>query len=134
MPKIIMHVVHKKIGFKKKLAYMLVPYRYSTLSDADVIKMASDDSGITQSQIEQCLVALEKQLEQMLLNGHSIDLGPLGIMRFVIGGKAPENADDVTTDLVKRRRILLKPSKEFREAIKKVSIEVINELPNPAEP
>ena len=61
----------------------------------------------------------------LVCNGHSIDLGPLGTIRFGIRCKSVGDAEDVSTDLIYRRRLLLKPSKALQEAIKKVNIEIV---------
>ncbi len=125
MPKILFSAHRQAVGFNKRQAIVMRPMRYSTLDDSEVIKMAADDSGITESQIEQCLTALENQVEQLVCNGHSIDLGPLGTIRFGIRCKSVGDAEDVSTDLIYRRRLLLKPSKALQEAIKKVNIEIV---------
>ena len=66
MPKILFSAHRQAVGYNKRQAIVMRPMRYSTLDDTEVIKMAADDSGITESQIEQCLTALENQVEQPL--------------------------------------------------------------------
>ena len=127
MGHIIFNAQKQKIGFNKKVAYVVKPFRYSTLSDEDVAQMASDDSGITVSQIEQCLAALEKQIRQLVLNGHSIMLGPLGSLRFSESAKSVEDKEDYSVDLIKRRRILFKPSKKLMQEIRKVKKTIVVE-------
>ena len=125
MGHIIFNAQKQKIGFNKKVAYVIKPFRYSTLSDEDVAQMASDDSGITVSQIEQCLAALEKQIRKLVLNGHSIMLGPLGSLRFSESAKSVEDKEDYSVDLIKRRRILFKPSKKLMQEIRKVKKTIV---------
>ncbi len=127
MGHIIFNARLQRIGFAHKNAYIVKPFRYSTLSDEDVAQMASDDSGITVSQIEQCLAALEKQIRQLVLNGHSIMLGPLGSLRFSESVKSVADAEDISVDLIKRRRILFKPSKKLMQEIRKVKKTVVVE-------
>ena len=127
MGHIIFNAQKQKIGFNKKVAYVIKPFRYSTLSDEDVAQMASDDSGITVSQIEQCLAALEKQIRQLVLNGHSIMLGPLGSLRFSESAKSVEDKEDYSVDLIRRRRILFKPSKKLMQEIRKVKKTIVVE-------
>ena len=129
MGHIIFNAQKQKIGLNKKVAYVIKPFRYSTLSDEDVAQMASDDSGITVSQIEQCLAALEKQIRQLVLNGHSIMLGPLGSLRFSESAKSVEDKEDYSVDLIKRRRILFKPSKKLMQEIRKVKKTIVVESP-----
>ena len=117
----------QRIGYAHKNSYVIKPFRYSTLSDEDVAQMASDDSGITVSQIEQCLAALEKQIRQLVLNGHSIMLGPLGSLRFSESAKSVEDKEDYSVDLIKRRRILFKPSKKLMQEIRKVKKTIVVE-------
>ena len=74
-----------------------------------------------------CLTALEKQVEQLVCNGHSVELGPLGTLRFGIRCKAVENPEDVSVDLIRRRRLLLTPSVELKEAMRKVNVEIVTE-------
>lgn len=61
-------------------------------------------------------------MEELLLNGHSIQLGQLGTLRFSMNCKASESAEEVSADKVLRRKILLYPSAKLKQALERVSL------------
>lgn len=75
--------------------------------------------------------AIMLQVKELLLNGHGIQLGDLGTFRFSIKCKSVDNAEDISVNNVKRRRIIFTPSSDMRNAIKRVKMEI---EPMPVEP
>jgi len=115
----------QKTGLQKKIAYVTRAVRYSTISKDDLAQFASADSGISRAQLLASFEALQQEIEQMLLNGHSIQLGDMGTLRFSISCKTVENREDLSTDLVRARRILFQPSPRLKQEIKNVRFETV---------
>ena len=111
----------QKIGFNKKVAYVTRAVRYSTIQANDLIAMASNDTGISRAMVKAVFEGLLQEIEQMVLNGHSIQLGELGTLKFSISCKSVEDKEDLSTDLVKRRRIIFQPSTRLKNAVNRVN-------------
>lgn len=67
-------------------------------------------------------VAIATQIEELLLNGHSIELSGLGTMRMSVSCKAVENYDDVSSTNVHTRRILFTPCVALKSKMNMVNI------------
>ncbi|MBQ9361852.1 MAG: HU family DNA-binding protein [Bacteroidaceae bacterium] len=85
--------------------------------------MASNDTGISRAMVKAVFEGLIQEIEQMVLNGHTIQLGELGTLKFSISCKSVEDKDDLSTDLIKRRRILFQPSTRLKTAVKNVQFQ-----------
>lgn len=126
------------IRFRKELIYVaysgeykwqLRPVRYSTLGRAETIKLAAQDSGITESQLEQAFDAFAHEIEQLLCNGHSLDLSELGKLYLNIKAKAVENAENVSAELIRYCHLMLTPTKQFKEEMKQIK-HIIEPVPD----
>lgn len=117
------------IGYKKKMMFITKAVRYSVINDNELIEHASIDSGVPSAMLKASYEALLVQIKELLLNGHSIQLGDLGTFQFSVSCQAVADKEDVGCDLVKRRRVLFRPSKKMRDLIKNVKfkMESINE-------
>lgn len=76
-----------------------------------------------------------KQIEEMLLNGHSIKQPNLGTLRFSLSAKARKTVEEAGATAVYRRRIIFTPSVHLKEAIRSTSLNVVqvNETITPPE-
>ena len=85
--------------------------------------MASNDTGISRAMVKAVFEGLIQEIEQMVLNGHTIQLGELGTLKFSISCKSVEDKEDLSTDLIKRRRILFQPSSRLKTAVNNVQFQ-----------
>ena len=117
------------VGYKKKMMYVTKAARYSTIGRDELIEHASQDSSVPAAMLGASYDALFVQIKELLLNGHSIQLGDLGTLRFGISAQAVADKEDVGADLVKSRRILFRPSSKLRRLINAVNfkLESIND-------
>jgi predicted histone-like DNA-binding protein len=121
-------IAHKqKIGFNKKVAYVLRPWRYSTIRKEELYDMAAQDSGLNVEQLKAASEAVLAEIQQLLTNGHGLELGRLGKIRLVVNAKTVEDAEDVSTDLIRRQRIVLTPSPELKAEMLRTKINVVVE-------
>lgn len=103
-----------------RASWRLSPYRYSTFNRAYFVAMAAADAGITEEQMSAALRAYQTQFDQLLLNGHSLQMEGLGNFRLSCSMSTAEDVEDVNMDLFKRLRVVLRPSKELSNEIKSV--------------
>ena len=68
----------QRVGYAKADKYITSPVRYSTISTEDLLKYASQNSGIPKAQMMAAFYAINQQVEQFILNGHTLQLGTLG--------------------------------------------------------
>lgn len=109
-----------KFRNNNNLAWRLSPYRYSTFNRGYFVSMAAADAGITEEQMSAALRAYQTQFDQLVLNGHSIQLEGLGNFRLSCSMKVAGDVQDISMDLFKRLRVILRPSKELSNEIKSV--------------
>ncbi len=83
--------------------------------------MASNDTGISRAMVKAVFEGLIQEIEQMVLNGHSIQLGEMGTLKFSVSCKSVEDKEDLSTDLIKRRRIIFQPSARLKSAVNRVN-------------
>lgn len=114
----------KKVGFLQETAYVTHPIRYSTLRKRDVVRMASEDSGVSEAIIGSVYTALEKQINQMVCNGHTVYWPGIGYLRLGLSARAVQNKENVSTNLVRRVKLTLQPAAELRDALKEAHFEI----------
>lgn len=131
------HTTHTLMGKVKLIAqkqrvacidkemYVLRPERYSLIDSDELIEMAAHDAGIQETQIAAAYLATVKQIEQLVLNGHSVRLGKIGILSLGVKAKAVEKKDDISVGNVKTVRLMLKPSTYLRQKIEDLSFSTV---------
>lgn len=107
---------------KNRDYYRLAPVRYTTFDRNYFVEMAANDAGITEEQMNAALRAYQTQFDQLLLNGHSIELAGLGNFRLSMSFKAKANLEDINIDDdFKRLRVVLRCSKDLRDDLKSIN-------------
>ncbi len=107
---------------KGRNEYRLAPVRYTTFDRNYFVEMAANDAGITEEQMNAALRAYQTQFDQLLLNGHSIELGGLGNFRLSMSFDAVDNIEDINIDeRFNRLRVVLRCSKELRDDMKSIN-------------
>ena len=95
---------------------------YSTITTRELCQLAADDSHVERSEVEYVLNAIVKQIEELALNGHTIEIPELGHISIAADTRTVENFDEVSTNLVERLRLNLRVSKEIRESLTHVTL------------
>lgn len=88
----------QKIAMKKKEMYVTRAVRYSTISKKALAEMMATDTGLPRGVVLGVWAAVEKQMIQMVMNGHGINLENLGIFAPDINAKAVGNAPQPTPE------------------------------------
>lgn len=113
---------YQKLAAQEKNAYVSRHRIFSKIPSAEVVQHASRASGIPEAIMGASFVAIATQIEELLLNGHSIELSGLGTMRMSVSCKAVENYDDVSSTNVHTRRILFTPCVALKSKMNMVNI------------
>ena len=116
----------QKVGVNKKIAYVARVVRYSTISGKEVAEHASADTGVNLGTIRATGYALAHQIKQMLMNGHAVEFPGLGFFYLALSAKVTENAEDVSADLIRRKRIRFRLKDELQtELQRRVKVDIV---------
>lgn len=107
----------RRIGFMDADKYITSAVRYSNISSEDLIKFASENSGISKAQMSACFYALNQQMEQFILNGHGLILGTLGTFYLGLRSKAVDNSESAGAEAVKSLSLRFRQSKKVHDML-----------------
>ena len=114
-------ISERTCGLDKKQRFYTSPNRASVIDDEQLIKMASDDSGIRIEQIAAVYRSLFVQVRELVCNGHSVQLGDLGTLRFTLHAKIYEEKGDAGGMAVQKKRVIFLASKIMRQKLAEVN-------------
>lgn len=130
----------QNIAMKKKDMYVTRAVRYSTISKKALAEMMATDTGLPRGVVLAVWAAVEKQMVQMVMNGHGINLEGLGIFAPDINAfavnDAPQKAPDGTMipvvewlkaygyTQVYRRKFRFYPDKALWRKLQRVELEL----------
>lgn len=124
MSAITVKIRRQRVGvMNNKEMYVAHPVRYTQIGEHQLIDMAAKDSGLSEAQVAAALYALEVQIEELLLEGHSVDFGVLGSFRVLMDCKAKEFREDMNARCITRRRILYRPSSRIKTKLNNARVE-----------
>ena len=124
MAKLQVSVSHQRVHVNEnRKMYVAHMVRYSMISLEQLIQMAATDSGMSESNVAAALYALATQVEELVLTGHSVDLGVLGILRASFSCKAKERIEDLDYTCITRRRFIFTPSDRLKTALYNAHVE-----------
>ena len=90
---------------------------YTKIGYDELVEHIAKDSGMSEAAVEGAVRSILKQVEEMVLNGHTICIKDFGTLKVSISAKAPEDPDEAGAQQVYRRRLLYFPSERIREEI-----------------
>lgn len=125
MGKFIINAVKQRIACIDKEMYVMRPSHYSLIETDELVKMAASDAGVQETQIAAAYLAIVKQIEQMVLNGHAVRLGKIGIIRLTLHGKAVEKKEDVSVGNINSVTLNLRPSSYLKDCIANLSFATV---------
>lgn len=118
--------VYQRVAMAKRDAYVMRVDKSVIIPQEDIVDFAARDSGLRREQILAVLMSFEKQVRQMVLNGHYVKLGILGNIGFKLNAHATEQATQAGTAMVYRRTLSYRASKPLAKAWEQVSFELSN--------
>lgn len=105
------------VGFKGRDLYVAHTNPGPKIKMEEMIRLAAEDSGMTESMVAASFYALSKQFEQMLMNGHTLQCGVFGTFRTSFSCKATEERSDMSASNISRRRIIYTASPRVKNAL-----------------
>lgn len=105
---------HQLIGGINEQRYVTAPVRYSNISSDELIKYASEASGIAKAQMAASFYAIAQQMEFFILNGHGLVLGNLGNFYLSLDTKATTTEEAAGASAVKRICVRFRQSKKLQ--------------------
>ncbi|MDD3286105.1 MAG: hypothetical protein PHY75_07915 [Bacteroidales bacterium] len=112
----------RNVFLNKELQEKYMPkMQIETIADFEMIaQMIEKKSSMSRGDILGVLAELETTILWMLENGHPVSLGLLGTFYPAIEVQMVDSPELVTRNLIKRFKIIFKPSKFFKERFRKV--------------
>lgn len=98
------------------------PVRYSTVKGEELVSYAAQSSHVPESTLTACTLAMREAIAYFVLNGHHVDLGKFGILGVRSRQRSAEDAEEISSRLVRSMTIGFTPSKEIKEAIAQIRI------------
>ena len=90
---------------------------YSKIGFNTLVKHVAADSGMSEAACEGAIRSIFKQVEEMVLNGHTISIKQLGTLKMSFSAKAPLISDEAGAKQIYRRRLLYYPSPIIKDEI-----------------
>lgn len=113
-----------------KKGYTLRPLRLSTIDEHELARHVEADSGIDHARVEYIMASVVKQLREMVLNGHKVELSELGTIGLTCRASGSESESEVTVkNNVKTLQFTFRPSARLREQLKNVHLQQTDERP-----
>ena len=122
MGKIRLKTSLQKLIAQDKNAYVSRMVTFSRIPTDEVIQHASRASGIPEPIMGAAFTAIAIQVEELVLNGHAVSLGSLGTVRMGVSCKSAKTPEEVTSNNVRRRKLILSPSVSLKGKMNQVNI------------
>lgn len=109
-----------------KKGYSLRPQRLTTIDGRELAMHVEMDSGIDHARVEYIIASVVKQVKEMVLNGHKVELGDLGVIGLTCQGTGSERQKDVTVKKnVKGLKFTFRPSALLKEKMSRVEMTLV---------
>lgn len=114
-----------KLGpHKGEEMYVMKVDHYSTLGAEKIIRYASETSNIPKAVLRASWKALGSVITAWVLEGHIVEVPGLGNIRAEVRAKAQSKAEDVTESDILRRKLILTPTKEIKDALNATPVRI----------
>lgn len=122
MAKIWLKTKLQNLAMKKKEAYVTRSITLPRIDNDQLLERAAANSGIRRATVFSAAEAIFNEMENFLLNGHSIEVKPLGTFRFGINAKATDTEAEAGAGQVYRRKIHYRPAKDLWRKLQQVTL------------
>ena len=114
-----------KLGpHKGEEMYVMKVDHHSAVGAEKIIRYASEICGIPKASLRQAWEALGSVITAWVLEGHIVEIPGLGNIRAEVRAKAQSKAEDVSESDIFRRKLLLTPTKEIKDAINATPVRI----------
>ena len=120
MPAVILNCKKQKTQLTVDERFVTRVVRYNTISSDVFLKHVAADSGLSEAVASVAIGAINKQIKQMLLNGHSFPIGNLFYLRYGFNCRANTTLNGVTARDIYNQRIICRPTKNMTTKLREV--------------
>ena len=117
----------QRIAYLDSEFFLTSSEHYSQIGAEEIIEYSSENSGIPKAQMASAFYALNQQIRQFLLNGHSLELPLLGSLYLSVNAKAAETEEEAGAKAVTRISVKFRQCKKLRELINS-NVHLVNML------
>lgn len=121
MAKIWLRTKLQNLAMKKKEAYVTRTVTFPPIDKDQLLERAADNSGIRRGVIYAAADAITNEIQNFLVNGHSVEVPLLGHFRFGINAKATNTEKEAGASQVYRRKIHYTPNKAIWRTLQQVN-------------
>lgn len=113
-------VVAKTNPLNGKNKFYAQPELYSQISKEDIVEAAQRNTSIPRAYLDMAYDALINEVENFVMNGHSVQIPNLGTISCRINGSGADSRDTFTTELIKKVGFTFLPDPYIKKLLKKV--------------
>lgn len=114
-----------KVGEHKGENMFVMKVDHYGVFDADkIIKYVNETQCIPKAQLRAAWEALGDAICTWTLEGHIVEIPGLGNIRAEVRASARKHASDVSTNDIIRRKLLLTPTKEIKNALNSAALSI----------
>ena len=108
--------------------YFTKSITYSKIGFDVLVKHVAADSGMSEAACEGAIRSIMKQVEEMVLNGHTIHIKQLGTLKISFSAKSPLTSDEAGAKQIHTRRLLYCPSSIIKDEIENTTLDCVTKL------
>ena len=109
-----------------KKGYSLRPQKLTTIDGRELSMHVEMDSRIDHARVEYIMASVVKQVKEMVLNGHKVELGDLGVIGLTCQGTGSERQEDVTVKKnIKGLKFTFRPSALLKSKMARVEMTLV---------
>lgn len=113
-------VVAKKNPLDGSVKYYGQPELYSQISKQDIIEAAQRNTSIPRAYLDMAYDALINEVENFVMNGHSVQIPNLGTISCRIRGEGANTRKEYSTELIKKVGFTFLPDPYIKKLLKKI--------------
>jgi predicted histone-like DNA-binding protein len=100
------------------------------VKEQEVAKLLSEETTLNPKEAEMSISLLFKVVVRLLLDGHTVQLGPLGSFRLTAHTRGVATEAEVTAELIQKLTVRFAESVEMKEAIAKATFVNVASMSN----
>ena len=113
-------VVTKKNPIDGSVKCYAQPELYSQISKEDIIEAAQRNTSIPRAYLDMAYDALINEVENFVMNGHSVQIPNLGTISCRINGRGADTRETFSTEYVRKVGFTFLPDPYIKKLLKKV--------------
>lgn len=113
-------VVAKRNPIEGVTKYYAQPVLYSQISREDIVEAAQRNTSIPRAYLDMAYDALINEVENFVMNGHSVQIPNLGTISCRINGAGANTRVTFSTELIRKVGFTFLPDPYIKKLLKKV--------------